>query len=155
MSIFLKSQKILNEWTDYNGHMNLAFYIHVFDESAEVILSKFDMGGDSAKQNKRSTFAVETHTNYIHEVRMGEEVDVNLLYLDHDKKRIHFKLAMIHKQKKYVLATTEIISLYIDLNQRRVTEFEHKKKEIMNEFISNNKSQFNKDELFLLKRLKK
>ena len=38
MSLILTSTKIVNEWTDYNGHMNLAFYILVFDKGAEKIL---------------------------------------------------------------------------------------------------------------------
>ena len=42
MSLLLSTTKIINDWTDYNGHMNLAFYILVFDKSAEEILSKFN-----------------------------------------------------------------------------------------------------------------
>ncbi len=42
MSIYLKTGKVLPEWTDYNGHMNLAFYIHLFDSSWEVLLEKFN-----------------------------------------------------------------------------------------------------------------
>ncbi len=51
MSTFLKTEKIIKEWTDYNGHMNVAFYIHIFDTAAEVMLNKFNIGGDSAKKN--------------------------------------------------------------------------------------------------------
>ena len=43
MSLLLKTTKIINDWTDYNGHMNLSYYILVFDKGAEVILSKFKM----------------------------------------------------------------------------------------------------------------
>ena len=53
MSTFLKTEKIIKEWTDYNGHMNVAFYIHIFDTAAEVMLNKFNIGGDSAKKNKK------------------------------------------------------------------------------------------------------
>ena len=77
--------------------MNVAYYIHVFDIAAEFILNKFNMGGKSAKKNSRSTFVVESHTTYNHEVRLGEEVEVHLTFFDHDSKRIHFKSSMIHK----------------------------------------------------------
>ena len=154
MSIFLKTEKIIKEWTDYNGHMNLAFYIHVFDEGAEIFLNKFDMGGISAKNDKRSTFAVETHTRYKQEVKMGEEVNVNLLYVNHDKKRIHYKVAMFNKEKKYLAATTEVLSLYIDLNQRKVTEFEPEKIQIIDQFINDNKAKFEPGELILKNKLK-
>ena len=43
MSVYLNSTKIIKEWTDYNNHMNLSYYILVFDMGAEKILSKFQM----------------------------------------------------------------------------------------------------------------
>jgi len=154
-STFLKIFKIKKEWTDYNGHMNMSYYILIFDNAAEVMLTKFKMGGDSAQNDKKSTFAVETHTTYNQEVKLGEEVEVLLTYLDHDKKRIHYKVSMFHKEKKYLAATTEVVSLYIDLNQRKVTEFEPEKIKIMDDFIKTNSSKFNTEKLVLLDKLKK
>ena len=155
MSMILKTEKVIKEWTDYNGHMNLSYYILIFDNAAEVMLTKFRMGGDSAKSDKKSTFAVETHTTYDQEVKLGEEVEVHLTYLDHDKKRIHYRVSMFHKEKKYLAATTEVLSLYIDLNQRKVAEFEPEKIKIMDDFIKTNSSKFNTEKLFLLNKLKK
>ena len=155
MSMILKTEKVIKEWTDYNGHMNMSYYILIFDNAAEVMLTKFKMGGDSAQNDKKSTFAVETHTTYNQEVKLGEEVEVLLTYLDHDKKRIHYKVSMFHKEKKYLAATTEVVSLYIDLNQRKVTEFEPEKIKIMDDFIKTNSSKFNTEKLFLLNKLKK
>ena len=155
MSTILKTEKVIKEWTDYNGHMNLSYYILIFDNAAEVMLTKFKMGGDSAKSDKKSTFAVETHTTYDQEVKLGEEVEVHLTYLDHDKKRIHYRVSMFHKEKKYLAATTEVLSLYIDLNQRKVAEFEPEKIKIMDDFIKTNSSKFNTEKLFLLNKLKK
>ena len=155
MSMILKTEKVIKEWTDYNGHMNLSYYILIFDNAAEVMLTKFKMGGDSAQNDKKSTFAVETHTTYDQEVKLGEEVDVHLTYLDHDKKRIHYRVSMFHKEKKYLAATTEVLSLYIDLNQRKVAEFEPEKIKIMDDFIKTNSSKFNTEKLFLLNKLKK
>ena len=155
MSMILKTEKVIKEWTDYNGHMNLSYYILIFDNAAEVMLTKFKMGGDSAQNDKKSTFAVETHTTYDQEVKLGEEVEVHLTYLDHDKKRIHYRVSMFHKEKKYLAATTEVLSLYIDLNQRKVAEFESEKIKIMDDFIKINSSKFNTEKLFLLNKLKK
>ena len=96
MSLILKTEKIKKEWTDYNGHMNVAYYIHIFDIAADIMLDNFKMAGDSAKKNKKSTFVVETHTTYNKEVKLGDEVEVKLTYLDHDKKRIHYKVSMFN-----------------------------------------------------------
>jgi len=155
MSLFLKTTKIINEWTDYNNHMNLSYYILVFDKGAEVFLSKFQMGEHSAKTTKKSTMVVETHTTYNNEVKESEEVDVFISHLDHDKKRIHYKLEMYKKGTNILSATTEVLSLYIDLNLRKVAEFEDEKTKIMDEFIRQNKSNFKSDNLHFTNKLKK
>ena len=155
MSIFLKTGRVKSEWTDYNGHMNLAFYIHLFDSSWEVLLQKFNIGEDSAKIEKRTTFAVESHTTYDMEVKVGDEVDMNLLFIDFDKKRIVYKLEMIHKLEKSLAATTEVCSLYVDLTTRRVTEFEDEKKQLINKFVNENKDNFKPGTLKLINKLKK
>ncbi len=155
MSIYLKTGRVKSEWTDYNGHMNLAFYIHLFDASWEVLLQKFNIGEDSAKIEKRTTFAVESHTTYDMEVKVGDEVDMNLIFIDFDKKRIVYKLEMIHKSEKYLAATTEVCSLYVDLNTRRVTEFEEEKVQLISKFIEENKENFNPGKLTLIDKIRK
>ena len=155
MSIYLKTGRVKSEWTDYNGHMNLAFYIHLFDSAWEVLLQKFNIGEDAAKIEKRTTFAVESHTTYDMEVKVGDEVDINLLFIDFDKKRIVYKLEMIHKSEKYLAATTEVCSLYVDLNSRKVTEFEESKSNFIKNFIEDNKNNFKPGNLHLINKLKK
>jgi len=155
MNIILKREKVIKEWTDYNGHLNVAFYIHIFDIAADVMLDNFNMGGQSAKKDKKTTFVAEMHTIYNQEIRLDEEVETHVTYVDHDKKRIHYRLSMFHKEKKYLAATTEVLSLYIDLNQRKVAEFETEKIKIMDDFIKTNSSKFNTEKLFLLNKLKK
>ena len=153
--MLLTTQKIIKEWTDYNNHMNLSYYILVFDLGAEVILSKFKMGEHSAKTTKKSTMVVETHTTYNSEVKEGDEVDVFLSHFDHDNKRLHYKLEMYDKNKNVLSATTEVLSLYIDLSIRKVTELEEEKKAIIDEFINQNKSNFKSDNLKFSNKLKK
>ena len=155
MSVLLTNKKIIKEWTDYNNHMNLSYYILVFDMGAEVLLSKFKMGEHSAKTTKKSTMVVETHTTYNNEVKEGEEVDVFISHLDHDKKRIHYKLEMYKKDTNTLSATTEVLSLYIDLNLRKVAEFEGEKIKIMDEYIKKNKSNFKSEDLKFSVKLKK
>ena len=153
--MLLTTKKIIKEWTDYNGHMNLSYYILVFDIGAEVILSKFKMGEHSAKTTKKSTMVVETHTTYNQEVKEGDEVDVFISYFDHDNKRLQYKLEMYDKVKNTLSATTEILALYIDLNIRKVTEFEPEKIKIMDDFILSNKKNYNKEGLKFLNKIKK
>ncbi len=135
--------------------MNMAYYVLVFDQIWEIILEKFKMGEQSAKTTNMSTMVVETHTTYNNEVKEGDEVEINLTFLDHDKKRLHFKMEMIEKSSKKIAATLEMLSLYIDLNQRKVTEFEQEKVKLMDDFINLNKSNFNNNDLVIIGKLKK
>jgi acyl-CoA thioester hydrolase len=135
--------------------MNLSFYILVFDKAAEKILSKFNMGEEAAIKTKRSTMVVETHTTYNNEVKEDDDVDVYLTYCNHDKKRLHYKLEMYEKSKNILSATTEVLSLYIDLNLRKVAEFEKEKLIIMDEFINKHKEKFKSENLHFLSKLKK
>ena len=156
MSIYLNSKKIVKDWTDYNGHMNVAYYVLIFDiYGAEKLMSDFKMGEHSAKTTNKSTMVVESHITYNQEVKEGEEVDVNLTYFDHDKKRLQYKLEMIHKSKKYVASTIEVLALYVDLQQRKVSEFEKEKIKLMQEYIEKNKKFFNSKNLKFSNKLKK
>ena len=155
MSVHIANQIIKKEWTDYNNHMNMAYYVLVFDQIWEIILEKFKMGEQSAKSTKMSTMVVETHTTYNNEVKEGDEVDINLTFSDHDKKRLHFKMEMIEKSSKKLSATLEMLSLYIDLNKRRVAEFEDEKVKLMDDFINLNKSNFKDNDLVITGKIKK
>ena len=155
MSMILKTEKVIKDWADYNGHLNVAFYVRIFDIAADIMLDNFNMGGQSVKRDKKTTFVAEMHTIYNQEVRLGEEVETHLTYLDHDKKRIHYRLSMFHKEKKYLAATNEVLSLYVDLSKRKVVEFEQDRVKLMDESIKKNSSKFNSNNLFFLEKLKK
>ena len=155
MSVHLATRKIIKEWTDYNEHMNMAYYVLVFDEAWEAVLNKFNMGGATAKKTKRSTMVVETRTTYNNEVKENDEVEIICTNFDHDKKRLHLKCEMYEKKTKTLSATMESISLYIDLDKRKVIEFEEDKLKIMDKFIAENKSNFKSDNLVLSEKLKK
>ena len=82
MSFHITNKIIKKEWTDYNNHMNVAYYVLVFDEAWEVMLQKFQMGENSAKTTQMSTMVVETYITYNNEVKEGEAVDIFLTYFD-------------------------------------------------------------------------
>ena len=153
--MILKTEKVIKEYTDYNNHLNVAYYVRIFDIAADVMLDNFNMGGVSAKKDKKTTFVAEMHTIYNQEVKLGEEVETHVTYIDHDKKRIHYRLSMFHKEKKYLAATNEVLSLYVDLSQRKVVEFDLDRIKIMDDFVKNNSSKFNTGKLIFSGKLKK
>ena len=156
MSVFLSSQKIIKDWIDYNNHMNVSYYLLIFDKfGADILNDTFKMGEHSAKTTGKSTMIVESNITYNQELKIDDVVDVNLVYFDHDKKRLQYKMEMIHKEKKFLASTIEVLALYVDLNTRKVAEFERDKLEIMNNYISSNKDKFDKTNLKFSSKLKK
>ena len=156
MTIKLYSKKIIKEWTDYNGHMNVAYDVLIFETyGVEKLMTDLKMGEHSAKTTGKSTMVVESNITYNQEVKEGDEVDINLVYFDHDKKRLLYKLEMIHKEKKYIASTIETLALYVDLNKRKVAEFEDDKNKLMDSFIDENKKYFIETEIKFLSKLKK
>ena len=155
MPVYLSSQKIIKDWIDYNDHMNVSYYLLIFDKyGADTLNDLFQMGEDSAKKTRKSTMIVETHITYNQELRLNDEVNINCLYFNHDDKRLHYKMEMVHKQKKYLASTIEVLALYVDLDKRKVADFEKEKIELMDNFIYDNKTKFNKDDLKFLSKIR-
>ena len=129
--------------SNIKSHMNVSYYLLIFDKfGADILNDTFKMGEHSAKTTGNSTMIVESNITYNQELKVDDEVDVNLVYFDHDKKRLQYKMEMVHKKKKFIASTIEILALYVDLNERRVAEFEEEKVKIMDNFINKNKHKF-------------
>ncbi len=121
------STEIKPEWLDYNNHMNVAYYILVFDLALEELLLSLGLGGESARETGISTMALESHITYDREVALGQEVEVRMQLVDHDHKRMHLYLEMHVKGPiSYLASTLEQMSMCVDLNKRKSTSFPDK-----------------------------
>jgi acyl-CoA thioester hydrolase len=114
---------ILPEWIDANGHMNLAYYVVLFDQATDLLYETLGVGNAYRDATGNSTFAAETHTLYEREVQLGERVRVVPHLLAADSKRMHSFLEMFHAEVGYRVAAQEILALHIDLSVRRVAPF--------------------------------
>ena len=85
--MLLKTFEVKKEWVDYNNHMNMAYYVLVFDQAWEVVLEKFKMRGTAAKNLDRSTMVVETNTKYLNEVKEGEKVKLMKDFIEENKSK--------------------------------------------------------------------
>lgn len=108
------------DWIDYNGHMNLAYYIVVFDHALDAVFDAIDIGIGYRRRTDTSTFAAETHTRYLREVSEGDAVRVSTRLLAVDAKRLHWFQEMHHLESGQLAATLEQMNLHIDMRARRV-----------------------------------
>ena len=108
------------EWCDYNGHMNLAYYVLVFDHATDAFWLELGIGLEYRDRTNHSTFTVESHITYDQEVLEGDEVRCTTQLLGFDHKRIHYFHRMYHVRNDYLAATTELLGVHVDLTVRRV-----------------------------------
>jgi len=108
------------EWIDYNGHMNVAYYLLAFDQAYDAFLLACGLDREFRDRTGGSTFAAETHLRYLRELKEGEPYRVTGHLLASDGKRMHVFLRMYSRRSGDLAATMEGMNLYVDLSVRKV-----------------------------------
>ena len=111
------------EWIDVNGHMNLAYYIVIFDHATDVAFDALDIGTAYRERTGNSSFIVETHTIYEREAKEGERLRVSSRLLGADAKRVHVFHEMFRANTDERVAAHELLALHIDMRTRRTAPF--------------------------------
>ena len=122
--LFTVYSTVQPEWIDYNGHMNMGYYLVAFDEVATD--SYFDFLGIGHKHcatDNRSTFTLASNIDYLKEVFANDPLRFTTRLLDFDHKRIHYFHCMHHAEQGYLAATNECLIMYMDMDTRRSAVF--------------------------------
>jgi acyl-CoA thioester hydrolase len=114
---------VLPEWIDANGHMNLAYYVVLFDQATDLLYDELGVGWAYRDATGNSMFTAETHTLYERELSVGERVLVKPYLLGADSKRLHYFHEMFHAERGCRVAAQELLALHIDMSARRVSPF--------------------------------
>ncbi|MGY3617463.1 thioesterase family protein [Bradyrhizobium sp. USDA 10063] len=121
---FLSSvMQIEPQWIDYNGHLNMAYYNVMFDRAIDEIWLQLGIGPAYKKERHGSTFTAECHVRYLREVHLGDPLQVTVYLLGADDKRLHTFEELRHATEGWISATSENMSLHIDMNSRKVASF--------------------------------
>lgn len=110
---------VLPEWIDYNGHMNVAYYVLAFDHATDAVLDHIGMDAAFRQQHHSSVFTLELHVCYLQELKQGDPLRATAQLLDYDAKRIHYFQQLCHAEQGYLAATAEQILLHVDMRTRR------------------------------------
>jgi len=111
--------RVLPEWIDYNGHMNVAYYVLAFDQASDRLFDHFDLGERYRRTTGHSLFVLEAHVTYERELRLDDPVAVTSQLIGADAKRVHFFHRMMHGESGYLAATIELMALHVDLRGPR------------------------------------
>ena len=113
--------RVRPEWIDNNGHMNMGYYVVVFDLATDEWLAWVGLDAAHRETQQVTTFCLEAHVTYHREVREGDPLRFTTRLLGHDARRIHYVHEMFHADAGYLASTNELMSLHVSQVSRRGT----------------------------------
>ena len=115
--------RVEDHWIDYNGHLNMAYYNVLFDRAVDEAYELIGVGVDYVEKRRHSFFTAEVHLRYLRELHAGDQVRVTFQLLDYDRKRLHTFEQLFHAEHGWVAATSENMSLHVDMQARKTAAF--------------------------------
>lgn len=110
-------------WIDYNGHMNVAYYLLVFDKGIDHVFSVLGLGPDLLAREQRSTFTLQSSLWFRREVKLGDPLEVRARLMGFDAKRLHIWMDMVQTRDGYLAAECEQVTVHVDMTTRRSAPF--------------------------------
>lgn len=110
------STPVLEEWVDYNGHLRDAFYLLIFSYATDALMDRLGLDSQNREAGGHSLFTLEVHLNYLHEVKLGAQVQVRTQLIGFDKKRLHLYHSLHLTGEAQTLAGNEQMLLHVDLS---------------------------------------
>jgi acyl-CoA thioester hydrolase len=111
------------QWIDYNGHLNMAYYNVMMDRAIDELWLKLGIGPSYMRERQGSTFTAECHVRYLREIHLGDPVQISVWLLAADEKRLHTFEELRHASDGWLSATSENMTMHIDMRARKVAPF--------------------------------
>jgi acyl-CoA thioester hydrolase len=107
------------EWIDENGHMNVGYYVVVFDFATDEWLDYVGLTRAYKNEHKVTTFTLESHVTYQRELGEGAPLRFTTRLVGFDAKRIHYAHERFHAEEGFLASTNELLSLHVSQETRR------------------------------------
>ncbi|WP_411382057.1 thioesterase family protein [Pseudomonas sp. MPB26] len=127
------------DWVDYNGHLRDAFYLLIFSYATDALMDRLGLDSENREASGHSLFTLELHLNYLHEVKLGADVEVHTQLIAFDAKRLHLYHSLHLVGDEKALAGNEQMLLHVDLAGPRSAPFSEA---TMEKIIALNAQQF-------------
>jgi len=107
-------------WRDDNGHMNVRWYIVIFDDASDVLHAAMGLTPEYHREHGSGTFDLEHHVQFLSEVMPGEQVAVYIRYIAQSARRLHYMMFLVNETRGRLAATLECLNAFADLRVRRM-----------------------------------
>ncbi|MBI5958613.1 MAG: thioesterase family protein [Chloroflexi bacterium] len=111
------------EYQDENGHMNIRWYMSIFDDAGYPVAESLGLTPDYHRQHTTGGFDLEHHVHYLNEVLIGDTVSVYLRLVGRSAKRIHYMMFMVNETRGTLAALFECVNSFADLKIRRTAAY--------------------------------
>ena len=116
-------QRVDPAWIDYNGHMNLAYYVLAFDQATDTFHDLLGIGLDYRERMNSSMFTLAINVDYIREVFADDRLRITTQLLECDAKRLRYFHRMYQGDPEHLVATNECLAVHVDMSSRRSAPF--------------------------------
>ena len=114
---------IPDRYRDKMGHMNMRYYLEVYDDAGDALFETFGLTPAFYKAQGSGGFDLEHHIHYLNEVHIGDEVSIYARLLDRSAKRLHYMLFMVNETRSLLASTFECVNSYADLTVRKTAPY--------------------------------
>jgi len=117
------TQSIPEQYLDHNGHMNMRYYIALYDDAGWPYFSRLGIDLERIQVEKRGIFDLEHHIHYLREVHAGDTISIYSRFIARSAKRIHGIWFMVNDTRDELANLFEFVTIHTDLAARRSTPF--------------------------------
>lgn len=120
---FMLREIIPNSYSDENNHMNVRWYMAIFDQAGYPFVAQFGINEDFHMKYGTGGFDLEHHLHYLNEVGIGDTVAVYARVLNRTAKRIHYMMFMVNETRGNIAASFECVNSFADIVERRTAPY--------------------------------
>jgi acyl-CoA thioester hydrolase len=104
-------------WADSNGHMNMRWYVAVFDDAGDDLHARIGLTPEF------HTVDLEHHTNFLNEIMPGDRLAVYTRLVARSARRLHYLMFLVNETKGKLAAIFECMNAFLDLSVRKTAPF--------------------------------
>jgi acyl-CoA thioester hydrolase len=106
------------EWIDYNGHLRDAYYVVALSSAIDALMDRLGLDAAYRERTRCTLYSLEMHLHWLHEVTLGDELEVEARILAADKKRLHVGLDVRIARHSGPVATAEFMLLHVQQGEK-------------------------------------
>lgn len=110
-------------YRDENGHMNMRWYLAIFDDAGEVLHERLGLTPEYHRARGTGTVDLEHHIHFLSEVMPLDRVAVYARAVAFSPKRLHYQLFMVNETRGRLASIFECINAFMNAVERKTAPF--------------------------------